>query len=101
MTDFHFNPSAFTVPAGGQIAFKGRNNGAVAHDFIIMKLGADAGDSFDAQDEPNVFWETEIQPGQTADESFTAPTEPGDYQVLCGIPGHLQAGMSAKLTVTP
>lgn len=101
MTDFHFTPNAFSIKAGQEISFSGRNNGAVTHDFIIMKLGADVGDSFDKEDEPNVFWKTEIPAGQTAAATFTAPTDPGDYQVLCGIPGHYQAGMIATLTVAP
>jgi uncharacterized cupredoxin-like copper-binding protein len=31
--------------------------------------------------------------------TFRAPAEAGDYQIVCGIPGHFQAGMIAKLTV--
>jgi uncharacterized cupredoxin-like copper-binding protein len=98
-TDFKFTPDSFTIPAGQEITFTGRNNGAVTHDFIIMNLGADAGDSFGPEDDPNVFWKTEVQPGQSATEIFTAPGEPGEYQVVCGIPGHYVAGMVAKLTV--
>ncbi len=99
MTDFHFTPDAFTVNAGQEITFSGRNNGAVTHDFVIMNLGTTAGDSFGPEDEPNVFWKTEIAAGQTATETFTAPAQPGDYEILCAIPGHYQAGMVAKLTV--
>jgi uncharacterized cupredoxin-like copper-binding protein len=99
MTDFHFAPDSFNVQAGKEISFSGRNNGAVTHDFVIMKLGADVGDSFGPEDKANVLWETEIPAGQTADATFAAPTDPGEYQVLCGIPGHYQAGMVAKLTV--
>jgi uncharacterized cupredoxin-like copper-binding protein len=101
ITDFAFDPKTFTVPAGKEISFSGRNNGAVTHDFIILKKGADIGDSFGSEDEASVFWKTEIQAGATAQETFTAPAEPGDYQVICGVPGHFQAGMVATLTVTP
>jgi uncharacterized cupredoxin-like copper-binding protein len=41
----------------------------------------------------------EIQPGGSTNTSFTAPKEPGDYEIVCKTPGHLQAGMTAKLTV--
>ncbi len=99
MTDFHFTPTTFTVNAGQEIKFSGKNNGAVTHDFIIMKAGVDVGDSFDKEDEPNVFWKIEIPSGQSSEATFTAPAEAGEYQVLCGIPGHYQAGMSATLTV--
>lgn len=99
MTDFHFTPDAFAIQAGKEISFSGRNNGAVAHDFVIMKLGTTVGDSYETADEPNVFWEIEIPAGQSVDATFTAPTEPGEYEVLCAIPGHYQAGMFGKLTV--
>jgi uncharacterized cupredoxin-like copper-binding protein len=101
LTDFSFNPNNFTVPAGQEISFSGRNNGAVMHDFIIMKLGANVGDTYGPEDEPDIFWKTELQPGQTSEGSFIAPSDPGEYQILCGIPGHLQAGMIGTLTVTP
>jgi uncharacterized cupredoxin-like copper-binding protein len=99
MTDFQFSPSTFTVPAGQEITLHAANNGAVVHNFVIMKLGTTAGDSFDDQDVPNVYWEVELQPGSSVDTKFTAPTDLGEYQVICRTPGHLAAGMVAKLTV--
>jgi len=100
MTDFHFTPDAFTIGAGQEIEFTGRNNGAVTHDFVIMKLGTDVGDNFDKDDEANIFWEAELTSGQNVNLTFTAPAEPGEYQVVCAIPGHYQAGMVGKLVVT-
>jgi uncharacterized cupredoxin-like copper-binding protein len=99
MTDFQFTPNEFTIPAGKEITINATNNGAVIHNFVIMKLGQTAGDKFDAADQPNVYWELEIQPGGSASATFTAPTESGDYQVVCKTAGHLEAGMIAKLTV--
>ena len=99
MTDFHFEPMEFTVPAGQEITVNATNNGAVEHEFVIFNLGKDAGEKFGDEDEENIYWEVEVQPGQTANTTFTAPTEPGVYYVTCGIEGHLEAGMSAGLTV--
>lgn len=101
MTDFQFQPNQFTVPAGQEIAFRSGNNGAVVHNFVIMKLGTSAGDSFDDEDTPNVYWEVELVPGATTETSFTAPSEPGEYQVVCRTEGHIISGMIAKLTVVP
>jgi uncharacterized cupredoxin-like copper-binding protein len=101
MTDFQFQPSQFTVPAGQEITFHAVNNGGVVHNFVIMKKGTSAGDKFDDADVPNVYWEIELQPGASADTTFTAPSEPGDYEVVCKTPGHIAAGMVAKLTVVP
>ena len=99
MTDFQFQPTTFTVPAGKEISFKASNSGGVVHSFVIMNQGQSAGTEYNDEDRPNVYWEVEIQPGGSADTTFTAPTEPGDYEVICHIPGHLQAGMVGKLTV--
>lgn len=99
MTDFQFQPSHFTVPAGQEITFLGNNNGAVVHNFIIMKKGTSAGDSFDDQDYSNIYWATELQPGASVNTTFTAPSEAGDYEVVCRTAGHIAAGMTAKLTV--
>ena len=99
LTDFKFAPESFTVPAGQEITITAENKGAVEHEFVIFKLGTSAGDKFGPEDEDNIFWETEVMPGETKSDKFTAPTEPGEYYVTCGIAGHLEAGMSGKLTV--
>jgi uncharacterized cupredoxin-like copper-binding protein len=99
LTEFAFQPSQFTVPAGKEITLDLSNNGSVEHNFIIMKLGTQASPPFDAADEANVYWEVALPPGQSTSTTFTAPSEPGDYQVVCKTPGHLEAGMVAKLTV--
>ena len=99
MTDFQFQPNQFTIPAGQEITLNSMNNGAVVHNFVIMKLGTTAGDRFDEEDMTNVFWEVEIQPGGSTSTTFTAPTEPGEYQVVCRTEGHIASGMTAKLAV--
>ena len=99
MTDFQFQPNLFTVPAGQEISLNSTNNGAVVHNFVIMKKGTTVGPFFDDEDLPNVFWQVEIQPGGSVDTSFTAPTDPGDYEVVCKTEGHIASGMTAKLTV--
>ena len=99
MTDFMFQPNQFTVPAGQEITFNSRNTGAVVHNFVIMKLGTTAGPTFEEDDVPNVYWEVEVPSGGDASTSFTAPTEPGEYEVVCRTEGHIASGMVAKLIV--
>lgn len=101
MSDFQFQPNQFTVPAGQEISFSSTNNGAVVHNFVIMKLGTTAGDFFDEEDVPNVYWEVELLPGASTETSFMAPSEPGDYEIVCRTEGHIVSGMTARLTVVP
>lgn len=99
MTDFAFTPNHFTVPAGEEITVNIAHHGIVVHEFIIMNPGTTAGDKFDEEDLPNVYTTVEVPPGHSQTFSFIAPSEPGDYQVVCGIAGHLESGMTATLTV--
>ena len=100
MTDFAFNPSEFTVPAGEEITLHVTHQGTMEHSFIIMKYQQDAGEMFDDEDKVNIFWEVDLQPGDSETVIFKAPEKPGTYQVICGMPGHLQSGMIGKLIVT-
>jgi uncharacterized cupredoxin-like copper-binding protein len=99
MTEFMFNPASITVPAGQEITLNLSNNGADMHDFIIMKYGTDVGTEFGEEDRPNVYWETKLEPGTSGTYTFTAPDQPGEYQIVCGVAGHYQAGMVAKMIV--
>jgi uncharacterized cupredoxin-like copper-binding protein len=99
MVEFMFEPSDYSIPAGQEITLELSNNGAVVHEFIIMKYGTEVGQDFGPEDEENIYWEVELDPGTSNTFTFTAPTEPGEYQVVCGTAGHYLAGMVAKLIV--
>ncbi|MBK7320758.1 cupredoxin domain-containing protein [Candidatus Villigracilis affinis] len=99
MVEFIFTPAEFVIPAGQEITITAVNNGAVIHEFVIMNFGQTIGDDFGDEDEGNIYWEVEAEPGKTVTATFTAPTEPGEYQVVCGTEGHFIAGMVGKLTV--
>lgn len=99
MTDFAFTPNHFTVPAGKEITVNIAHHGIVVHEFIIMKPGTNAGENFDEQDKPNVYAIVEVPPGHSQSFTFTAPPQAGEYQIVCGIAGHLESGMTATLIV--
>jgi uncharacterized cupredoxin-like copper-binding protein len=99
MTDFAYSPIQFVVPAAREITLDIVNNGAVVHNFIVMKAGARLDHSFDETDEMNIYWKIELTPGQSVSTAFTSPFEPGDYLIVCSTPGHYQAGMTGKMVV--
>ena len=100
LTDYQFTPNTFTIPAGAQISFKAVNNGSHDHSFLIMKKGDEVKGHFTDADKQNVYWGKEpISVGQTVTDTFTAPGDPGIYQIVCGEQGHFEAGMVAKLIV--
>src|SRR5688500_4129653 len=99
MTDFAFTPNEFTIPAGQEITVHIIHDGTVEHDFIVMKYGTDAGEMFNKEDKANIFLEIDLQPEDSKTVVFTAPEQPGTYQIICGMVGHLQSGMVGKLTV--
>jgi uncharacterized cupredoxin-like copper-binding protein len=98
-TDFQFNPDSFSVPAGQEITLNAKNDGAVVHEFVIMNFGTTVGEDFGDEDEGNIYWEIEVGAGGQTSTTFTAPSEPGEYQVVCGTKGHYIAGMVGKLIV--
>jgi uncharacterized cupredoxin-like copper-binding protein len=99
LTDFQFAPNAFTVPAGEEIMLNAKNNGAVIHNFVIMNLGTDVGDNFDDSDTENIYWQVEVRPAGEVNATFTAPSDPGEYRIVCSVEGHLMAGMVGRLIV--
>lgn len=99
MVDYLYEPNEIVIPAGQQITLNLTNNGAVHHELVIMKLGTTVGESFGDEDEENIYWEQEVEPGQQMSVAFTAPSEPGVYQFVCGIEGHYTAGMKGTIRV--
>jgi uncharacterized cupredoxin-like copper-binding protein len=99
-TDFAFTPSEVSVAAGQEVSLTLTNNGSVAHEWAIMEQGYQVTTPFDADDQPHVFWSARVDPGQSSTFSFTAPAEAGSYPIVCGIAGHIEAGMVGTLIVT-
>jgi uncharacterized cupredoxin-like copper-binding protein len=99
MTDFAYSPNQFVVLAGREITLDIVNNGAVVHNFIVMKAGASLDHSFDEMDVKNIYWKLELVPGGSVNTTFVSPSEPGEYLIVCSTEGHYQAGMTGKLVV--
>ncbi len=99
LSDFAITPNQLIVPAGSEVTIHVTNNGSIIHDFTVMEFGVNVGDKFDQEDQNSIYWVIEIQPGETKTIQFLSPEQPGMYQIVCSIPGHLQAGMVGTLEV--
>ena len=84
-SEFRFDPSAITVPAGS-VTFHVRNAGSVEHEFEIFK-GEQAVDEIEG-----------LVPGLEKDLSVNLAA--GEYTIACKLPGHFEQGMKGTLTVT-
>ena len=71
--------------AAGSYSFEVANDGKIEHDLVVKGNGVNA-------KTPT------IAPGTSA--TLNVDLKPGIYDVYCSIPGHKQAGMDLKLTVT-
>jgi azurin len=112
-----FSVPAITARPGEQLKVVLKDVGqmpkvAMAHNFVLLKKGADpkkfVNASMNARDtdfiaagvKDQVIANTKlVGPGETADTTFLAPKQPGDYTYLCSFPGHYALGMKGALTV--
>jgi uncharacterized cupredoxin-like copper-binding protein len=101
MKEFEFVPSDLSVPAGSEVTLNLSNTGTLDHEMVIFIQGVATTPPVDEEYiQSNAFWEQELAVGAAETFTFTAPDQPGEYQVICAIPGHFEAGMKANLTVT-
>jgi uncharacterized cupredoxin-like copper-binding protein len=100
MNEFMFTPAGYAIPAGQKITLELKNSGSIEHDFLILKKGVKVIGSFDHEKQmDDIYFHAVLGAGKSGEFTFTAPTEAGEYQIICGILGHFQAGMIASLTV--
>ena len=95
-TEFEFDPSEWTVPAGEEFTIDFTNDGSVEHEWAVLKEPIESEDEFT---EDNVLFEVEaIEADSSTTEEFTVE-EAGEYQVICAIETHFDGGMEGTLTV--
>jgi uncharacterized cupredoxin-like copper-binding protein len=99
----HFVPDKVVVKAGETIRFFARNNGKLIHEMVIgsmadLKAHAEMMRKFPGMEheEPNMVT---LKPGQRGGVVWKFD-QPGAVDFACLIPGHMEAGMIAKVTVT-
>jgi FtsP/CotA-like multicopper oxidase with cupredoxin domain len=81
LADLKFEPTAVTLVQGGSLQIM--NTGAIAHNVAVQATSTAS---------------PMVSPGGTETLALGA-LAPGKYTLYCQVPGHLQAGMKAALTV--
>lgn len=99
MHEYSFSPTTMRVPANAEVELTLINDGTLEHEFVLMNFGTSVTVPFSEDDEPNIYWEHELEPASSEVLTFTAPGQTGEYQVVCGIEEHLEQGMEATLIV--
>jgi uncharacterized cupredoxin-like copper-binding protein len=107
MADFSFSPKDATAPAGA-VKISAPNVGKTEHELVVFKSDADpaslpvtAGEvdetAFENQGAVNVGEIEQVLPGETKSNSFNLT--PGQYVMICNLPGHYAQGMYGSITV--
>jgi uncharacterized cupredoxin-like copper-binding protein len=92
-------PPTWTVPSGSQMTVNLKNNGALEHNWAIVKPGSEVPVPFIEADNGDMILEdTGLNAaGQSSTATLTAPAA-GEYQVICTVAGHYPS-MQGKLVV--
>lgn len=93
------NPPSWQVSSGSEVTIRMENMGALEHNWAILKAEEDVPVPFVEADHGDqiLFSAGNVASGANNEVTFVAP-EPGEYNVLCTVPGH-SASMQGRLVV--
>jgi azurin len=113
--EMKFDKTALTVPAGAEVHLVLKDNATastLSHNWVLVKTGTEASVAaaglkrgepagyIDVVDRDMLAFTPLAKPGETAEVTFSAPSEAGTYPYICTMPGHYML-MKGLLTVTP
>jgi uncharacterized cupredoxin-like copper-binding protein len=79
--DIYFDPADFSIATGATLVLDA-SGAAAPHNFEVAALGIDV----------------DIAPGEV--KEIVIEGAPGTYDYICNVPGHKEAGMVGKMTIT-
>ena len=82
-TEFAFEPETIEIPVNQEAVIEFRNLGTVDHDLVIEEFGVATGS---------------MRIGSKKTVRFT-PIVIGEFDLICSIPGHPEAGMTGTVSV--
>lgn len=99
-----FVRSSLAEVAAGTVTFAVANTGAMPHELVVLKTDTPAdklpeGDGGKAKEPGRIAYVPTLAPGAKA-AYITLDLEPGNYVLLCNVPGHYGLGQYTAFTVT-
>ena len=94
MSDFRFGPAEIVVEAG-EFTLRVRNDGTVVHEWALLRSPIETETDYRAD---LVIASLRLELGQVGTITLDVPP-PGEYQIICPIPGHFSQGMIGSLRV--
>lgn len=93
------NPPVWTVTSGAEVSVNIDNNGVLEHNWAVVKRDEQVSDIYDAATDQDklLFNAGVLSGGESQIVEFAAPL-PGEYKVICTVPGHSQV-MHGQLVV--
>ena len=94
LTAYRFGPADLTFPAGDTVTVEVRNFDSIGHDWALLTTTVEG----EAEFRHDMIAERiEVRASAVERLTFQVP-EPGVYQIVCTIGGHISQGMIGTLT---
>jgi plastocyanin len=114
--NMRFTPSVIQAHPGQRVRIVLTGVGklpAVAHNVVLLRKGTapkafldkasrateETGSIPPAMKDQAIVASALVKPGESAEVTFEAPAEPGEYTYVCSFPGHFGLGMKGQLIV--
>ena len=108
-TDIAFDQNSFEVLVGQPVKITLQNDGVLEHDFSIMEIphtgevmAEEMHDEESDHDMSNMEMDPEVHVAASSGGSHTVeftPSQAGEYEFVCTVQGHKEAGMVGTLVV--
>ena len=114
--NMRFSPSIIQAHPGQRVRIVLRGVGklaALAHNVVLLKKGTtpkafldkaapateETGSIPPAMNDQAIVASALVKPGESAEVTFEAPADPGEYTFVCSFPGHFGLGIKGQLIV--
>lgn len=111
MREFAYSPQTLTLRPGERVTLTFKNTGTVEHEFMVgrdpmmgkgygldwlakAKVDADVGHGGG-----HTGTGLRVDPGKAGSLTLVVPTDTGEFEFGCFVPGHYEGGMRGKLVV--